>query len=53
MMGDYHVRCCERHGVKLPLSTRPYQSAGQASKKQYAQGLFMDLPRTGPTTGFV
>ena len=22
-MGDYHVRFCERFGVKLPLSTRP------------------------------
>src|SRR5680860_261971 len=22
MMGDYHVRFCERLGVKLPLSTR-------------------------------
>ena len=23
MMGDYHVRFCERFGVKVPLSTRP------------------------------
>jgi hypothetical protein len=23
MMGDYHVRFCERLGVKFPLSTRP------------------------------
>lgn len=22
-MGDYHVRFCERFGVKFPLSTRP------------------------------
>lgn len=22
MMGDYHVRCCERFGVKFPLPTR-------------------------------
>ena len=22
MMGDYHVRFCERLGVKLPLATR-------------------------------
>ena len=23
MMGDYHVRFCERLGVKFPLPTRP------------------------------
>ncbi len=23
MMGDYHVRFCEKFGVKLPLLTRP------------------------------
>ncbi|MFM8741658.1 MAG: hypothetical protein ACKOC0_15865, partial [Cytophagales bacterium] len=29
MMGDYHVRFCERLGVKFPLPTRPRgQSSG-------------------------
>ena len=34
MMGDYHVRFCERLGVKFPLSTRHRNRYLQAEKHQ-------------------
>jgi len=34
MMGDYHVRFCERLGVKFPLSTRHKTVVSNAQKKE-------------------
>jgi len=32
-MGDYHVRFCERLGVKFPLSTRHWTVSSKAEEK--------------------
>jgi len=32
MMGDYHVRFCERLGVKFPLPTRPLDRVNQLER---------------------
>ena len=46
MMGDYHVRCCERLGVKFPLSTRRRDRCTQAKKKPTARSSTFHFART-------
>jgi hypothetical protein len=35
MMGDYHVRFCERFGVKFPLPTRSVEKIKKQSKQNF------------------
>ena len=46
MMGDYHVRFCERLGVKFPLPTRLKNKIDTACGQEHRQIIMIHLDKT-------